>query len=89
MDVLVSASPASYSRVGVVVPRYRHSAVARNLVKRRLKEVARQEVLPRLDRAGLMLDVMIRARREAYDTGFDSYRRELMEWTEEACSRAG
>ena len=89
MDVLVSASPASYSRVGVVVPRYRHSAVARNLVKRRLKEVARQEVLPRLDRAGLILDVMIRARREAYDTGFDSYRSELVQWTEEACSRAG
>ena len=88
LDVLVSASPASFSRVGFVVPRHKHSAVDRNLVKRRLKEVARQEVLPRLDRAGLTLDVLIRARREAYDTGFAEYRRELMTWTEGVCSRA-
>lgn len=49
-------------RVGVIVPRYRQTAVARNLVKRRLREIVRQELLPHLAGA----DVLLRARPEAY-----------------------
>ena len=46
----------------MIVPRHRHSAVARNLVKRRLRELARIRLLP-LDFA---VDVVIRIRLEAY-----------------------
>jgi len=88
LDVLDSASPAAHARVGVVVPRYRQSAVKRNLVKRRLREVLRLEVLPRLARAGLSLDVMVRARREAYDADYAALRDDLVTWTERRCSRA-
>src|SRR5690606_15366541 len=38
LDVFHSASPVSYPRVGVVVPRYKRRVVERNLVKRRLRE---------------------------------------------------
>ena len=49
-------------RVGVIVPRYRQTAVARNLVKRRLRELVRQELLPHLRGA----EIVLRARPEAY-----------------------
>lgn len=88
LDVFVSDSPASYSRTGIVVPRHRQSAVLRNRLKRRLREVVRQEVLPRLDRAELNLDVLLRARREAYDAQFAELREELVRWAERVCSRA-
>ena len=54
-------------RVGLIVPRYRHTAVARNRLKRRLRELARLQLLPTM----LPLDVVIRIRPEAYDVGFD------------------
>lgn len=83
-----SASPVSYSRAGVVVPRHRHRIVERNLVKRRLREILRRVVLPRLDAAGLSLDVLVRARREAYGASFAELESELRSWVEGRCSRA-
>jgi ribonuclease P protein component len=53
-------------RVGLIVPRHRQTAVARNRVKRRLRELSRTRVLP-LD---LMADVVIRIRPEAYRASF-------------------
>jgi ribonuclease P protein component len=88
LDVLESASPAALARVGIVVPRYKRSAVARNRVKRRLREVLRREVLTRLDGAGLALDVMVRARPEAYAASFAQLSEELVTWAERRCSRA-
>jgi ribonuclease P protein component len=88
LDVLDSASPAAHARVGLVVPKHRQSGVERNLVKRRLREILRLEVLPRLRAAGLAVDVLVRARREAYDAGFSVLRDELVAWTERRCSRA-
>ena len=88
LDVLDSASPLAFARVGVVVPRYRRPVVERNVVKRRLREILRTEVLPRLGAAGLALDVLVRARREAYGVPFAELRAELVEWTERRCSRA-
>lgn len=80
LDVLVAESPASFSRVGLVVPRHGHSAVERNLVKRRLREALRREVLPRLDQRSLSLDVMVRARREGYGAPYGVLAAELVEW---------
>jgi ribonuclease P protein component len=70
------------------VPRYRHRVVERNVVKRRLREALRREVLPRLNAANLALDVLVRARWEAYGIGYGPLCQELVRWTEERCSRA-
>jgi ribonuclease P protein component len=58
------------------VPRHQHSAVDRNRLKRRLKELARVELLPAL-RHTPAADVAIRARREAYAAEFDSLRADV------------
>jgi ribonuclease P protein component len=87
LDVFDSASPLPFARAGVVVPKHGRTAVERNRVKRRLREVLRQEVLPRLDGAAIPLDVMVRARREAYQAPYAALRNELTEWTDRRCSR--
>jgi len=48
------------------VPRYKHSAVDRNRLKRRLREIGRRAILPALP----PLDLVIRARPEAYGASF-------------------
>jgi hypothetical protein len=45
-------------------------------------------VLPRLAGAGHALDVMIRARPEAYEAGYEALRSELVRVVEELCSSA-
>ena len=80
LDVLVADSPGSFSRVGLVVPRHGHTAVERNTVKRRLREAVRREVLPRLDGREQAMDVMVRARREAYGVPYAVLSAELMTW---------
>lgn len=70
-----------------MVPRYKRSAVERNVVKRRLREIARQELLPRLSGLAGGRDVLIRARREVYGTSYQELRDELAEWVQERWSR--
>jgi ribonuclease P protein component len=60
--------------VGVIVPRYGHTAVARNRVRRRIREIARREWLPVAWDRERRLDVLIRVRREAYESSFDELR---------------
>lgn len=88
LDVFDSASPVAYTRVGIVVPRYGRRVVDRNLVKRRLREALRREVLPRLAERGIVADVLVRARREAYGVPFAILRDELIGWVEARWSRA-
>jgi ribonuclease P protein component len=71
LEVRVVASPlvlpaGTRTRIGLIVPRYQQSAVARNRVKRRLRELSRIRLLP-TDIAG---DVVIRVRPEAYRASF-------------------
>jgi ribonuclease P protein component len=87
LDVFDSPSPLEHPRVGVVVPKHRHDIVERNLVKRRVREILRTEVLPRLAACGCAVDVLVRARREAYVASWDGLREELIAWTERRCSR--
>jgi ribonuclease P protein component len=76
LDVRALASPLAHSRVGVVVPRHRHSAVDRNRLKRRLRELVRVELLPALsDRPSS--DIAIRARRESYAAEFAALRADI------------
>ena len=56
LDVRVLASPLALSRIGIVVPRHQHSAVDRNRLKRRLRELARLELLPAL-RGNAAIDI--------------------------------
>ena len=85
LDVFFLSSPASRSRWGIIVPKHRHTIVERNRVKRRLREIGRTEVLPRLEGAGLALDVLVRARSEAYGAGFCTLKSELQAVAENLC----
>ncbi|HEU0053549.1 MAG TPA: ribonuclease P protein component [Longimicrobium sp.] len=86
LDAFVSASPAAFPRLGVVVPKHKRTIVERNRVKRRLREIGRTVVLPALRNSGRALDVLVRARPEAYDAEYDALRDELRALTEELCS---
>jgi ribonuclease P protein component len=88
LDVFDSASPVAHPRIGVVVPKHRHNSVDRNRLKRRLREVLRREVLPRLVEHNVMADVLVRARREAYGATFEQLHTELTEFAERRWSRA-
>lgn len=52
--------------MGFVVPKYKHSGVARNLLKRRLREIVRTRLLATLPPG----DVVIRPTPAAYDAPF-------------------
>lgn len=82
LDVFFAASPVDIPRFGLVVPKHRHRIVDRNRLKRRLREIARTEVLPRLREASVPMDVLVRARFEAYAAGYDVLRAELNQWLE-------
>lgn len=56
------------------MPRYRHTAVERNRVKRRLREIVRVDLLP----AVRGLELVIRARPEAYDASHAQLRADLV-----------
>ena len=88
LDVFVSTSPVAYSRLGLVVPKHKQTAVQRNRLKRRLREVGRRELLPRLGECGVTMDVMVRARPEAYAASYEELRSELTGIAEELCSSA-
>jgi ribonuclease P protein component len=85
LDVFFAASPASRPRLGVLVPKHRHAIVERNLLKRRLVEIGRTRVLPALWKAGRSMDVMVRARPEAYHASFADLASELDQVTEGLC----
>ncbi len=59
--------------MGIIVPRYRSSAVARNRLRRRLREILRRDLLPQLP----AIDLVIRAKRTAYAAPFAALRAEL------------
>jgi len=70
IEVRYLASLLRHARVGVIVPKHSHSSVERNLVKRRLRELVRRELLPFLP----SLDVVVRAAPSAYGASFDRLR---------------
>lgn len=82
LDVFASTSPVPFPRAGVIVPRYKHDIVARNRLKRRLRDLLRRVVLPGLRSEGMALDLLIRARREAYQASYQELKRELEGWLE-------
>jgi ribonuclease P protein component len=69
----VSASPLFHPRVGFIVPRHKHTAVERNRLKRRLRELTRTRLLPQL----AAVDLVIRARASAYGLSFGALADEM------------
>jgi ribonuclease P protein component len=69
-------NPAGQPRLGLIVPKFQASAVARNRLRRRLREIWRRELQPQQP-AG---DLLIRARREAYAARFAELRAQLLAW---------
>ena len=82
LDVFDSASPSSHPRAGIVVPKHRQTAVRRNKLKRQLREIMRVDLLPRLRAGQIPADILVRARKEAYDVPFGGLRAELQAWAE-------
>ncbi len=62
IDLYWASNAVGHPRLGVIVPRYGATAVARNRLRRRLRERVRRHVLSRL----MDLDLVIKARQEAY-----------------------
>jgi ribonuclease P protein component len=63
-------------RMGLIVPKFQSSAVARNRLRRRLREIWRQELQPHQP----AWDLVIKTRREAYGAAFDGLRDDLLAW---------
>lgn len=68
---------AKHSRIAVVVAKFSFSAVQRNKLKRRLRELVRLHMLPVL----APMDLLVRARREAYGATFEMLREDITDVT--------
>ena len=66
-------SALGYVRVALVVPRLGFSAVERNRLKRRLRELSRQHLIP----LAVSSDLLLRAKRDTYAASFDILRTEI------------
>lgn len=67
-------SPTGTARAGIVVPRYGHTIVERNRLKRRLREFVRKEWLPAERETVPAPDLLLRVRPGAYDLSADALR---------------
>ena len=75
LELAWRTNSAGHARLGLIVPRHQSSAVARNRLRRRLREILRRDVLPLPQLPPI--DVVIRAKREAYAAPFAALRAEL------------
>jgi ribonuclease P protein component len=76
LDMIWMDNETGQPRMGLIVPKFQASAVARNRLRRRLREVWRRDIQPRQPPS----DIVIRARREAYGASFDALQSELLAW---------
>lgn len=74
LDLRIVASLLHHPRIGFIVPKHGRSIVKRNQLKRRLREIVRQNILQRI----LPVDMIVRARPEAYSATFTSLERDLL-----------
>lgn len=74
-----------HPRMGLIVPKFQSTAVARNRLRRRLLEVWRRRVMARQGAR----DLLIRARREAYQASFAELESELLAFAETVFGRDG
>ena len=72
-----------HPRMGLIVPKFQSTAVARNRLRRQLSEIWRREVQGRQG----SLDLLVRARPFAYGTSFRDLRGEMLAWVEARCGQ--
>lgn len=77
LDLAWRHNPTGHARTGIIVPRYGSTAVARNRLRRRLREIVRRDVQRRLP----PIDLVIRPKRSAYAASFAVLRAELTDAT--------
>src|SRR5688500_1313618 len=75
LEVRILASLLRHPRIGIIVPKHRHSIVERNRLKRRLREIVRLEMLPLMS---IPADVVVRTGPRAYEVSFEALRTELI-----------
>ncbi|HET9604028.1 MAG TPA: ribonuclease P protein component [Gemmatimonadales bacterium] len=76
LEMIWADNETGHPRLGLIVPKFGANAVARNRLRRRLKEIWRREVQP----VQPAWDLIIRIRREAYSQSFAELRRQLTGW---------
>jgi ribonuclease P protein component len=76
LDIAWYPNDTGHPRLGVIVPRYGRTAVARNTLRRRLREIARRRLLPGMP----ALDLVLRPRPDAYHASFDHLAGDLETW---------
>lgn len=84
MELRIITTAEAEARIGLVVPRHKRTAVERNKVKRRLREVLRliRQATP------LHGDAVVVAGPRAYSASFDDLREELSSIWQRAASQA-
>lgn len=80
-DIAWRPNVQGHARMGIVVPRFGHSAVARNRLRRRMREVVRRDVLRNLP----AVDLVVRAKPGAYAVSFAALRAELTDGAARVC----
>ena len=76
LEMIWTDNLTGHPRMGLIVPRFQSSAVARNRVRRRLREIWRRE----LQQQQPAWDLLIRARPDAYVATFAALREDLLAW---------
>lgn len=87
LDLHILEGTGGRPRVGWIVPKLGQGVVARNRLKRRLREIARRRVLGALWRAGQDCDILVRARRKAYRASYAVLEAEMTDGLEALWSR--
>jgi ribonuclease P protein component len=73
LDLAWRPNQTGHPRTGIIVPRFQSTAVARNRLRRRLREILRRGILQVLP----AVDLVLRAKRSAYAASFAGLRAEL------------
>src|SRR5213079_1606589 len=73
LDLAWHPSPLGHPRTAIVVPRFQFTAVARNRLRRRVREILRRHALVSLP----AVDLVVRAKRSAYAVSFAVLRADL------------
>jgi ribonuclease P protein component len=76
LEIIWCSNHHGHPRLGVITPRFGRTAVARNRLRRRLREHARRRLLPFLP----AVDLLIRARPPAYEAATAELGRDLDQW---------
>lgn len=93
LELIFRRSSTDRCRFAVVVPRYGHTIVERNKLRRRLSEILRRDWLPAVREASRAVDLIARPGPAAYDSSFEQLRSavheglEAISWSDASSSR--